>query len=456
MTSIQQQLAHGWRIHQAGRYADAEAIYRRVLSQAPRQASGWCYLGMVLHDQRRYSEAREAYQRALELQADFPIALNNLGNTLRYLDEVEQADACFQRAIDLKPEYVNAYKNRGTLHVWCGELDRGLEYYQQAMRLNPEDAELHRNLGVLYLLRGDFEQGWPEYRWRWRVGDLHRPRIDIPIWDGEDIDGKSILLSAEQGLGDTLNFVRFAATLRGRGARTMVYCQPQLLALLQQASNIGPVYPNNLALAQQFDYQCSLLDVADILRVEAQSIPWEGPYIRPSDGLVEYWRQRLGNAPGRRRIGIAWQGNRDHQADMFRSIPLSYFRPLAELPDVELIVLQNGHGLEQLDAWKGPPVTRLDERVDQSGGAFMDTAAIMQSLDLVITSDTAIAHLAGAGGVATWLALNYVPDWRWMLEGSETPWYPSLTLFRQSRRGDWSSLFADMAMRLQQESSRLS
>jgi tetratricopeptide (TPR) repeat protein len=445
MNQLNQELARGWQIHQRRQLKEAEVIYREVLRQDPTNANAWCYLGIVLHDQREYAGAAEAYRRAVQLQPQFPIALNNLGNSLRYLGEYEQADQCFQQAIQLKPDYLNAFKNRGTLHVWTGNLDLGLRCYEQALQINPNEAELHRNLGVIYLLQGKFEQGWREYRWRWRVGDLHRPQVAAPVWEGSDLAGKSILLSAEQGLGDTLHFVRFASLLRQRGADTTVYCQPPLMALLQGCPELGKAYPNSLALDHRVDFQCSLLDVADVLGVNAETIPAAVPYLRPAPHLRDYWRARFPNPTGAFRVGIAWQGNPDHQADAFRSFPLACFERLAELPGVELVSLQSGHGAQQIDQWRGKrPITIVDPNLDKSSGAFMDTAAILQSLDLVVSSDTAVAHLAGALAVPTWIALGFVPDWRWMLDRPDSPWYPTVRLFRQQKIGDWLGVFAQI------------
>lgn len=454
MATVQEELQRGWAIHQQRRLAEAEGIYRRVLAAAPENAAAWCYLGIALHDQRRYPESISAYRKALELQPDFPIALNNLGNSLRYTLEIEEADRCFEQAIRLKPDYLNAYKNRGTLHVWTGSVERGLKWYERALEINPNEPELHRNLGVIYLLQGRFEEGWREYRWRWKVGDLHRPALNAPLWDGSDLRGKTLLLSVEQGLGDTLNFVRFARLLRERGVRTIVHCQAALLALLQQSPELGPMYPNTLPLEASIDAHCSLLDVADILQVDQTSIPSYPAYLSPAPHLVRYWAERLPRTRGQFRIGIAWQGNPDHQADMFRSFPLRSFEPLAEVPGVELFSLQGGFGVEQLSQWRGArPVQTLGEEVDTSSGAFMDTAAIMQQLDLVVTSDTAMAHLGGALGVPTWIALNYVPDWRWLLDRHDSPWYPSVRLFRQQTPSDWNGVFREIRTALE---SRLS
>lgn len=454
MADAQQQLSRGWQIHQQGQHAAAEKIYREVLVAQPNSPAAWCYLGIVLHDQKRYAEAVEVYERSLKLQPEFPIALNNLGNTLRYVGDAQRADECFAEALRLKPDYLNAYKNRGTLHVWTGSLEKAGEYYQAALKLNPGEAELHRNLGVLYLLQGRFEEGWREYRWRWRVGDLRRPTGSIPVWQGESLAGKRILLTAEQGLGDTINFVRFAKVLRDHGADTLVYCQPQLVALLQDASGIGPIYPNSLNLqGQQFHYQASLVDVADVLNVSAESIPHSEAYLQPASHLVDYWRGRLGQggaaAEGspRKRIGIAWQGNPDHQADIFRSAPLAKFMALDDA-NLELFSFQTGFGSEQLASWSGRPIRVFGEELDRSSGAFMDTAAIMKSLDAVVTTDTAIAHLSGALGVRTHLALNYVPDWRWLLDRNDTPWYASMILHRQKAMGDWDPVFKEIATTL--------
>lgn len=450
MSNSQQQLARGWQLHQQGRLAEAEQIYRQVLTECPQDPNAWCYLGIALHDQHRYPQAVDCYRQALTWKPDFPIALNNLGNSLRYIHECEEAEQCFLKAIELKPDYLNAHKNRGTLHVWTGNLQKGLECYQRALQINPQEAELHRNLGVIYLLQGRYSEGWREYRWRWQVGDLHRPVKHLAVWEGSSLEGKSILLTAEQGLGDTLHFARFAQVLRAQGARTLIYCQPQLLALLQAAPDLGPVYPNNLPLQQSFHFQCSLLDAADRTAASEETLPRQVPYLRPSDGLRAYWGQRLAPSPQRLRVGIAWQGNPDHQADAFRSIPLQRFETLSEVPGVELWSLQGGKGTEQIAGWRGAAPLHEFGPLDQSSGAFMDTAAIMQHLDLVITSDTSIAHLAGGLGVPVWIALGYVPDWRWLLDREDSPWYPSARLIRQSSMGDWQGVFARLAVDLRQ------
>lgn len=451
MSLAEQELRRGWQIHQQKQYAEAEQIYRSVLSQHPSNGNGWCYLGIVLHDQRKYAEAVDAYRAALKLNPIFPVALNNLGNSLRYIGEFVEADRSFQRALELKPDYLNAFKNRGTLHVWTGNLELGLSYYAKALELSPDDAELHRNLGVIYLLQGDFERGWDEYRWRWKVGDLHRPFQNVPVWDGSDLEGKAIVLTAEQGLGDTLNFVRFASMLQDRGANTLVYCQPKLVPILQATGTFGTVFPNSGALNHAVHQQSSLLDVADLTKTTAVTIPGDEAYLQSNAKLDQYWKKRTPGDASQLRIGIAWQGNPEHQADVFRSTPLSQFEVLSEMDGVELVSLQSGFGTEQLVQWQGRrPIHRLPEGVDTTNGSFMDTASIMKQLDLVITSDTSIAHLAGALGIPTWIALGYVPDWRWLLGRDDSPWYSSVRLFRQPSMGDWGGVFSQMSEQLRE------
>jgi tetratricopeptide (TPR) repeat protein len=441
MANTQEQLNQAWIAHQGGDVASAKNVYASIVTREPNNAVAWCYLGIALHDQRQYAEAVAAYRRAIQLQPKFPIALNNMGNSLRYLGRVDEADEAFQKAIDLQPGYFNAYRNRGTLHAWTGRIDLAFRYYYEAMKLQPDDAELHRNLGVIHLLQGDFPQGWQEYRYRWKCKEAIAHPYRQPKWSGQDINGKTILLYGEQGLGDSIHFIRFAQVLKEMGAKPILHIQPQLVPLFQGCSGISAIIPNTWSVEQPFDYHCSLLDVADVLKIDATNIPNRVPYIRLPENLVGYWKRRLDQwiPKSRFRIGLVWQGNPDHQADMFRSFPLSVLEPLSTLPDTEWVSLQFGKGSEQVDAWKGQrPIHRLNDDLDRSSGAFMDTAAILHHLDWIVTSDTSMAHLAGALGRPTKLILGYTPDWRWLQERSDSPWYPTMKLFRQSKIGDWS------------------
>ncbi len=457
MTTLQTALEQAWQAHQAGEVAAAESVYRQVIARQPQHAAAHVYLGIALFDQRRFLESAAAYRTALAITPQFPIAWNNLGNTLRMLGDVEQADTCFQKALDGQPGYLSPLKNRGTLWIWAGEIEKGLASYRQALQLAPQDPELHRNLGVIYLLQERYAEGWPEYRWRWRCLPGGRPAYPFPLWQGEDPQGKTFLLYPEQGIGDAIQFVRVCHTLHGAGARTILRCGGHLIPLFSAAPGIDMLIPDSVPLSQletgPIDYHASLIDVVDgwygrtgeLATAAGASGPDAPAYLNISAPLVDYWRRALDASlprqAGRRRIGICWQGNPQHHADVYRSIPLAEFRPLAQLADVSLISLQHGSGSEQLDRVDfAHAIARLPESIDQSGGAFLDTAAIIRNLDLVVTVDTSTAHLAGALGVPVWLLLGRVPDWRWLQTGQTTPWYPNMRLFRQSQLGDWSDV----------------
>lgn len=450
MPTISDALQHGWQLQQRGQIAQAEHIYRQVIAQAPHSAEAHVYLGIALFDQRRFVESEAAYRAGLQLQSRFPIAWNNLGNALRMQDRVDEADACFARSIEQQPGYLSPLKNRGTLWIWAGEIDRGLEYYQQALQVAPEEPELHRNLGVIYLLQGRFAEGWPQYRWRWKMPGLVRPPCPAPLWQGEPLQGKTIRLYPEQGLGDAIHFVRMAEVLQQRGARVQFSCDAQLIPLFSSARGIEQIDPTELVTGA-VDYQASLIEVADQLQIDGDNIPADVPYVSVSDSLESYWQRWLDSQIGSsgRRVGICWQGNPNHHADHYRSVALQEFAPLAEVQGVQLISVQRGYGSQQIaNVTFADKLFTLPDDLDQSAGAFLDTAAVMRNLDLVITTDTSTAHLAGALGVPTWVILGKLPDWRWLLEGSTTPWYPSLRLFRQQDLGDWQGVFGEMAARL--------
>jgi tetratricopeptide (TPR) repeat protein len=470
MNDLQLLLDQAWKVHQTGNVTGAETAYRQVLARQPRHAAALVYLGISLFDQRRFAESVQAYRDAIAIQPEFPIAWNNLGNALRMVGEVDEADRCFGRAIEQRPGYLSPLKNRGTLWIWAGEIDRGLASYREALLIAPGETELHRNLGVIYLLQEDFQLGWPEYRYRWKLNPGGRPGHPSPIWNGEDPAGKTFLLYPEQGIGDAIHFIRAAHTLRVAGARTVLQCPPQMVPLYASAGGIDAVVPQGMPVEQlvrgPIDYQASLIDVIDHWygRTGELAYGFAPPvlprqavatgvnphaYLDVSESLVDYWRRSL--PPAKARVGICWQGSVQHHADVYRSVPLDRFEPLAKVGGVSLVSLQHGPGREQLDrVGFRDSVVRLPATIDQSGGAFLDTAAIILNLDLVITVDTSTAHLAAALGKPVWLVLGKVPDWRWGMHGESTPWYPTMRLFRQTRVGNWDDVFASVANELGQ------
>ncbi len=461
MVTVQAALDQAWKAHQAGQVAVAEAVYRQVLSQAPRHAAAHVYLGIALFDQRRFDESIAAYRAALSIQNHFPIAWNNLGNSLRMVGDVAAADESFSQALQQQPGYLSPLKNRGTLWIWAGEIERGLEAYREALQIAPDDPELHRNLGVIYLLLGRYQEGWREYRYRWHFNPGGRPGEQIPPWRGESPAGKTFLLYPEQGIGDAIQFVRVGHTLRQAGAKTILRCDSKLVPLFSSVGGIDLLVPHGIPLNQfgvnHVDYHASLIDVVDYwyesrgeLATAYPALPGDdAAYLSIQETLVDYWRRAL-TVP-RPRVGICWQGNPQHHADIYRSVALAQFAPLAAVPGVSLLSLQHGFGKEQLDQVAfGDRVARLPDGIDQSSGAFLDTAAIIRNLDLVITVDTSTAHLAAALGVPVWLILGRVPDWRWRQTGDTSDWYPSIRIFRQPRIGAWPEVFESVAAELAQ------
>jgi tetratricopeptide (TPR) repeat protein len=380
----------------------------------------------------------------LAINPDYAEAHNGLGNTHQRFGRLEEAAACYERALQLKPEYADARVNLGISWHNRGRLSEAIANYEQVLQRNPSHGDAHLSRAFAWLVSGDFERGWPEYEWRWRNKQMTRREFRQPEWDGRPLVGKTILLHAEQGLGDTIQFIRYAPLVKRLAGRVIVECQEQLLPLLARCQGVDEWVGHGLPLPS-FDVQAPLLSLPRLFRTSLKDIPAETPYLFAGPDLVNQWRDWLRALDGFK-IGIAWQGNTAYRGDHFRSIPVGQFAPLARIREVCLISLQKGDGAEQLG--EGENLFRVmdfSRQLDQQGGAFTDTAAVMMNLDLVVTSDSAIAHLAGALGVPVWVALPLVPDWRWLLDRDDCPWYPTMRLFRQTRLGDWEEVFQRIA-----------
>jgi len=344
--------------------------------------------------------------------------------------------------VELNPGYVEAHNNLGAACKDLGRVDEAIACYRRALELKPAYVEAHWNLAFALLLAGDWQHGWPEYEWRWQRKEWSPRRFPQPMWDGASLAGKTILLHAEQGLGDTIQFIRYASIVKRHGAAVLVECPKPLLGVLEGCPGVDQWIAQRDGLPA-FDVHAPLLSLPGILKTTVENIPAEIPYLFARPALIDRWRQALIDLDGFK-IGIAWQGNPKYGDDRVRSIPLRCFAPLAQIPGVRLVSLQKGAGSEQLaEARDLFPVADFGDQLDQSG-PFLDTAALMKNLDLVIAADTAAAHLAGALGVPVWLALPFMPEWRWLLDRSDTPWYPSMRLFRQKERGNWGGVFDEI------------
>jgi tetratricopeptide (TPR) repeat protein len=422
--------------------------YRRALELDPVCIEAHNNMGLALQETGKNEEAASFFRRALELEPSNVKALSNLANALKKEGRLDEAIACYRRALQYEPQNPDVYTNLGLALRDQGQFDEADDCFRKAIEEKPDHAKARWSRSLLMLLQGDFEQGWLEHEWRWKNKELPTRKFSQALWDGGELTGKTILLHAEQGLGDAIQFVRFAPLAKQRGGTVILEC-PKSLCRLFANLPVDHLVPKGSSLSS-FDVQAPLLSLPWIFKTTLETVPAEIPYLFAAPQLEEQWRARLQVLDGFK-IGIVWQGNPTFPDDRRRSFRLVQFSRLAQMPGVRLISLQKGAGREELVGNGGPnwgddhraPVD-LGEEVDTVHGAFMDTAAIMMNLDLVITSDTAIAHLAGALGVPVWVALPFVPDWRWLLDRSDSPWYPTMRLFRQQRPGDWEGVFEEI------------
>jgi tetratricopeptide (TPR) repeat protein len=466
-----------------GRHEEAVEAFARAVQLKPDDPEAENNLGVALKDIGRFDVAAAHLRKAIELRPDFVEAHNNLGTVFSLQRKLDEAAACYREALRIKPDYTDALHNLGVTLRDLGQVEDGLEYLWKALKNSPGDAETRNNIGAalqaqgnfaeamtqyeqalrikpdhvwarfnrstVLLTTGDFEHGWLEYEWRLKRPGFQVRQFGRPLWDGTSDPKQTLLLYTEQGLGDTLQFIRYASLARQRVGRVVVECQDLLLPILARCKDIDQIVPRGAALPP-FDCHAPLMSLPGILGGKDGAIPADVPYVFPDPALVEHWRERLRTIDGFK-VGINWQGNPQFTRDHHRSMPLAHFAPLAEVPGVRLISLQWGPGREQLtDGSVRFPIADFGDDLDKAAGAFMDRAAIMQGLDLVITSDTAVAHLAGALAVPVWVALSASPDWRYHLDGEKCLWYPSMRLFRQPRLRDWDSVFRRIAERLRE------
>ncbi len=429
---------------------DAAECCHRAIALDANFADAHANLGRVRRAQFRLDEAAECCRRAVALDPLRADAHNTLALVLRDQGKPREAQAHCRRALELKPDFPLAANNLALVLRDERRFDEALGSFDHAIKLLPDFAEAHLNRGLTLLLLGRWADGWSEYEWRWRVPRWGAMREPQRAWDGSSPAGQVVLVYAEQGLGDTLQFIRYVPLLESRGARVIVEVQGALMPLLG-GSGFANLQPAGTT-SPQYDVHVALPSLPGWFQTDTASVPWHAPYLSAQPALMEHWRQKLAALPGAEsalakkprkelKIGIVWQGRPD--LPPWREIPLAMFEGLARLPGVRLISLQKGLGCEQMPAIADRfAVVDLGSELDAERGPFMDTAALMTQLDLVITADTATAHLAGGLGVPVWVALPYVPDWRWLLDREETPWYPTMRLFRQSAPGDWNGVFA--------------
>ncbi len=437
-------------LRELGQLPEAESAYREAIRARPDYLKARVNLGNVLRDQSRLAEAASELRAALKLDPNHAATHLNLGATLRDLGENVEAVECLKRAVELDPTKAEAHNNLGTVLQALGHYDEARSAYEEALQRNPQLADAHFSRATDLLRRGQLAEGFAEYEWRWKCPGFREGRFAQPRWDGSPLAGRTILCWSEQGLGDTLQLVRFTRAAKKRGGRVIVECQPLLVQLLSRCAGIDRVIAAGSPL-EPFDVQIPMFSLPGVLKLSIDNL-WRGPYLTADEQLVARWRTTL--APlGGFRVGVCWRGNPKQLFDRQRSFALAELAPVAALEGVRLIGLQKTEGRDEIASSRFA-VADLGPSLDEASGAFMDTAAVMKSLDLVITCDTAVAHLAGGLGVPTWVALAAHADWRWFMDRDDSPWYGTMRLFRQRVLDDWHDVFARMTDALRVEMAR--
>lgn len=417
-----------------GKLEEAKACYQQCLTLKPEDPSIYNYLGRVFQSQGQTEEAIACYQKSLLLKPSQPITINDLGTIFHAQGKLEQAISYYQQAINLDNSYALAHHNLGVLLMEKYQFEKALDCFNRTLEIEPNYAHAHLKRGLILLKQGDYKPGFSGYEWRWR-GDIPPPRFfSQPLWDGSSLQGRTILLYSEQGFGDTIHFVRYAPMVKACGGIVVVECQPELVRLLKSVSGIDTTIATGTTLPE-FDVQASLMSLPYILGTTLETLPSRVPYL-DRDPSCSF---KLQHSQASFKVGIVWAGSADNTDDRNRSCSLNHFLPILNTRGVAFYSLQKGSAVAELTQLS-PPVQV--ENLDSQLNDFADTAEVVAQLDLVITVDTAVAHLAGALAKPVWLLLSFDPDWRWMLEREDSPWYPTMRLFRQRQPGDWVEVFA--------------
>ncbi len=488
MPTISEALALGLSHHQARRWEQAESIYRQVLAQYPGHAetlnryaalvvdAGRRDEGITLLEQAaaqephnlrvlinlgsiyvmtgRYQQAEVVLLRALQFDPQQPDATYHLGLVMEHAGRRDEAAGYYRRTLQLQPRHRASHVNLGILLKGAGQYDAALEHFNAALAIDPDSRYARYNRGMVLLTQGHFVEGFRDYEARLDFPEFGTRRRPEAEWDGGPLAAPSLIVHGEQGIGDMIQFVRYLPLVRKRCQRVTLEVPQLLIPLFREAGiehlavQAPPDQPLPAASATGYDFQIPLLSLPRVLGTTLATIPGGVPYLTASEERVARWRTQLAAFRGLK-VGIAWQGRPTHRDDRYRSIPLAQFGSLARVGGVSLLSLQKGHGREQLAAVGDQfQVVDLQQLIDPQAEPFLDVAAILRNLDLLITCDTSLGHLAGALGVPVWLAIPAYADWRWLLGRTDTPWYPTMRLFRQPKLGAWEPVFAEMAAEL--------
>ena len=436
--------------HRAGRTAEALRLYDRAIREGRNPAGAYTNIGVVLRRQRRFEAAIVAHRRALELSPDDPGILGNLGNALKDAGRFEEAIRVKRRVVELAgPEDAEALHGLGIALRDAGRIEAAADAFEAALRLAPDDAEIRFNLALAQLHLERFEAGWANYETRWRLDRQKKRAFRQPWWRGEPFPGRTLLLFAEQGFGDTIQFIRFVGEAKARGGTVLLECQPELERLMASVAGLDGILVRDTdaaaAALARADLVCPLASLPGHCGVTLESLPGRVPYLAPPPGPWPEIEALVARSGDRLKVGIVWSGSVTFADNANRSAGLEPYLRFAEVPGVQLYGLQKGPRLAELEA------LGTDSLIIDASAALDDfaaTAALIQRLDLVLMTDSSVAHLAGALGRPVWVLLMHQPDWRWLRERPDSPWYPSARLVRQRTPRDWEGVFAEAAAAL--------
>ncbi|MDM8535860.1 tetratricopeptide repeat-containing glycosyltransferase family protein [Desulfobacterales bacterium HSG17] len=431
---------------EAGNFPVAKIYVNKAISLMPHNASCYLNMGNIIQQEGDYHEAIKWYDKVLSFDyAEKHKVYNNLGVLQIKMGRFDEAIEKLNKAVEITPQYSEAHNNIGEAYKHLGMYEKSLEACEKAIQISPEFEAARWNRAILWLLKGNFQQGWPEYEWRWKRPTTPKRKIDAgKVWDGTSFAGKTLFVYEEQGMGDTLQFIRYLPLLKQLGGHVIFEVLTPMIRLVESFQGFDRLWVGmrnvDTRPVDRFDYHIPLLSLPGILNTTLKDIPAEIPYLKSDRQLVQIWKDKIDNQ-GQFKIGIVWAGHPSHTNDHNRSVTLSAFSSLKDIKGVKLFSLQK----EKYEKWTDvDPQQIFDQDLGEQISDFADTAAIIENLDLVISVDTAVVHLAGAMGKNVWTLLPFSPDWRWMIDRDDSPWYPTMRLFRQPAPGDWDSVFKNV------------
>jgi Tfp pilus assembly protein PilF len=428
-----------------GNLKQAEILCKKSIKKNPTHSKAFYLLGTIYLKLKEYDIAIEYFSNALQSDNNNSDIYFNLGFVYTEKGHHDEAIKYYKKALQINPDNSDVCNNIGMALLEKGKPKESLNYFQKTLEMNPALVDAHANMSLAFLLLGNFEQGWKEYEWRLKSRDYVGRTFSRPLWDGSDISGKIILIHTEQGLGDAIQFIRYIPFVVEHEATIIVECQKELVTLFQNITGIKQVVARGKPLLH-FDFHCPLLSLPLIHGTTLETIPVDIPYITANASSIQEWKNKVNNNSSKLTIGLVWAGSPTLKRSHLKECPLKMFFPLTHNEDITFYSLQKGKAAEQANS--PPDGMNLIDNTDEFHD-FLDTAAFIENLDLVISIDTAVAHLAGAMGKPVWTLLPFVPDWRWMLNRKDSPWYPTMRLFRQPSPGDWKSVINNVRKELE-------